>query len=532
MKRSVRLTALAAALTLAVTGLAAAAPQGSDSTQSYLVNFRNSYSASSLAIAGVTVDQAWEELGAAVVTANAAGLKGLQTNPQIALVEKNRTVKALSLPYTDTTSYTWGLDAVNAPEAWTAGATGAGIKVCVLDTGIDYNHPEFFKNGVSIVKDSRNFVLDGHKDATDGAGHGTHTAGTIAAQLTNPAKGVAPNVELYIGRVLGDDGFGTTQGVINGVNWCADSVKANIISLSLGSDEGSKTEEKAFDRAWAKGALSIAASGNDDHNPVGYPAAYGSVVAVGAVDQNLQLASFSNMGPEQELVAPGTATLSSVPLGSGRVTALTEAGDAYVSNSAEFAPAGNVTGPLVECGIADSTTSCTGAPASGPWIALINRGVISFGAKVTNVMAQGASAAIIANRQAAEAGPDDVGNFTLGAPGNWIPTVSVSYNSGVAIRANGLETANVTIIATDYDYLQGTSMATPHVSGVAALAWSMNPALTNRDVRAILQQSAMDLGDAGRDTTFGYGLVQADAAAALAATWDSSAKNPGRGTGK
>lgn len=528
MKRSMRLTAVAAIMTLAITGLAGAAPQ--NPTDSYLVTFKDGFSPKGLGVNGVRIDQTWEDLGAAVVTADAAGLKALRTNPSVAWVEANRTVKALS--FGDTETYTWGLDAVNAPEAWAAGATGAKIKVCVLDTGIDYGHPEFFKNGVSIIKDSRNFVLDGHKNAQDGAGHGTHVAGTIAAQLSSPAKGVAPDVELYVGRVLGDDGFGTTQGVINGVNWCADSVKANIISLSLGSDEGSKTEEKAFDRAWAKGSLSIAASGNDDLGPVGYPAAYSSVVAVGAVDQNLALASFSNMGPEQELVAPGVATYSSVPRGFGLVTALTEDGAPYETNAAEYSPAGDVTGPLVECGLGDSATSCAGAPASGPWVALINRGAITFGEKVTNVMAQGAAAAIIANREAAEAGPDDVGNFTLGAPGNWIPTVSVSYNSGVAIRANGLGEATVHIETRDYDYLQGTSMATPHVSAVAALAWSANPGLINADLRAILQQSAMDLGAAGRDTTFGYGLVQADAAVALAKTWTSSSKNPGKGTGK
>lgn len=530
MKRSFRLTALTAIMTLTIAGLAGAAPQ--DPTQSYLVTFKEGFSPKGLGVNSVRIDQTWDDLGAAVVTTNAAGLKALKTNPSVAWVEPNRQVRALSLPYSDTDSYTWGLDAVNAPEAWAAGATGAAIKVCVLDTGIDYGHPEFFKNGVSIIKGSRNFVHDNHKDATDGAGHGTHVAGTIAAQLSSPAKGVAPDVELYVGRVLGDDGFGTTQGVINGVNWCADSVKANIISLSLGSDEGSKTEEKAFERAWKKGALSIAASGNDDFGPVGYPAAYSSVVAVGAVDQSLELASFSNLGPQQELVAPGVATYSAVPRGFGLVTALTEDGAPYTTNAVEFSPAGDVTGPLVECGFADSAASCVGAPASGPWVALIDRGLVTFGDKVTNVMAQGAAAAIIANRQAAEAGPDDVGNFTLGGPGAWIPSVSVSYNSGVAIRANGLGEATVHIETRDYDYLQGTSMATPHVSAVAALAWSANPGLINADVRAILQQSALDLGAPGRDETFGYGLVQADSAVALAKTWSSSSTNPGKGNGR
>ncbi|MEA2652684.1 MAG: serine protease, partial [Chloroflexota bacterium] len=298
-------------------------------------------------------------------------------------------------------------------------------------------------------------------------------------------------------------------------NWCVDQ-GADILSLSLGSDAPSTTEERAFQGAWDAGRLSIAASGNDATSAPHYPSAYSTVVAVGAVDSRLGLASFSNFGPDQELVAPGVQVYSSVPRGFGRVTTVTEAGRTYASNDVEFTPTTNaaLTGPLVECGLADSTTSCANKPASGAWIALINRGTIAFGAKVQNVMAQGARAAIIANNDTAN--KDDVGNFTLGAAGTWIPTVSVSYNSGVSIRKQGLGAGSVAVAAADFDYFDGTSMATPHASAAAALAWSVKPALSNAQIRAILSSTATDLGARGRDDRYGSGLVQADAAVAAA----------------
>ncbi len=203
--------------------------------------------------------------------------------------------------FIDNGEITWGLDAIDAPDVWGT-TTGGDVTVCVLDTGFDFNHPDFA--GANIVG-SANFVNDAHKTAQDGNGHGTHVAGTIAAQPNGfGVTGVAYDVNLLIARVLGDDGFGSTSGVIKGVNWCVDQ-GADILSLSLGSDVGSKTEERAFQSAWEAGRLSIAASGNDATSAPHFPSAYSTVVAVGAVDSRLALASFSNFGPDQEVVAPG-----------------------------------------------------------------------------------------------------------------------------------------------------------------------------------------------------------------------------------
>jgi serine protease len=499
---------------IASASVAGAAPSQGQA-KSYLIGLKPGVSAKGFGIAGMQVGSQWENIRVAQVMANPAALEALKNNPNIEFIEEDAPRYTMGT-FADGT-YTWGLDAVNAPEAWTAlGHKGTGIKVCILDTGIDMGHPEFYRGGVSIVKAAQNFTTSPN-GTNDIVGHGTHVAGTIAGQLNASGSyiGVAPGVDLYIAKVLGDDGSGLTSWILNGANWCA-AQGANILSMSLGGSLKSKTEEKAYDAIYNSGKLIIAAAGNDGTSRLSYPAGYANVISVAAVDENLAKASFSQYNSDVELAAPGVNTLSSVPRGTGSHSTVSEGSTSYKSAGLEYAPNGTVTGPLVECGLADTTTSCTGKPASGAWIALISRGSIAFADKVNNVMAQGASAAIITNNDTAL--PDDAGSFTLGAAGNWIPTASVSYNSGVAIRSGGLATGTVSLTAWDYAYFQGTSMATPHVSAVAALAWSAKPALTNATIRSVLQTTAQDLGAAGRDTSFGYGLVQADAAVNLAKT--------------
>jgi subtilisin family serine protease len=462
---------------------------------------------------GVSVEDDWsDDFNAVSAYLTAEQADKLSKHADIEAVEPDLMRQKLGV-YNDAFPITWGLDAVNAPEAWAAGATGQAIKVCILDTGIDYTHKEFFKNGVSIIKGSKNFVNDRHPDATDGDGHGTHVAGTIAAQGVT-VKGVAPNVELYIGRVLDDTGSGASSWIMNGVKWCYGTVKAQVISMSLGGAGSSTTENKTYNSAYTAGSLVIAAAGNDGTSGISYPAGYANVVSVAAVDSNLAKADFSQFNSDVELAGPGVAVYSSLPLSKGTSASTLEGSTQYASNSIEFAPKGQVTGQLVECGTAETTTSCVNKPASGTWIAVVSRGVISFADKANNVKAQGASGMILTNNDTAL--PDDVGNFTFGAAGTWPVATSISYNSGVALRAGGLGTGTVKIEAFDYAYFNGTSMATPHVSAVAALAWSAKPSLTNAQIRTILQTTVQDLGAAGRDVNFGYGLVQADAAVAKA----------------
>lgn len=495
---------------LASAAVATAAPE---KKVSVLVELMPGSRAQDLLGGGVELGLEFAELNTVQLMVPEAALKGLEHNPHVAFIEEDAI--RTKMGFVDG-AHTWGLQAVNAPQAWSSlGHKGAGIKVCVLDTGINASHPEFFKNGTSIIKGSQNFTTSPSVNDVDG--HGTHVAGTIAGQLNASGSyiGVAPDVELYIAKVLGDNGSGQTSWIINGANWCA-SQGARILSMSLGGGTKSKTEENAYNSIYNGGKLIIAAAGNDGNALTSYPAGYANVISVAAVDENLAKASFSQYNKDVELAGPGTNTLSSVPLGTGAKATASEAGTTYKSAALEFSPKGTVNGPLVECGLASTTSSCTGKPASGAWIALVNRGTNAFSEKVTNVKAQGAAAVIIANNDTAL--PDDAGSFTLGAAGNWLPTVSVSYNSGVAIRSGGLSTGSVSLTSWDYSYFQGTSMATPHVSAVAALAWSAKPTLSNATIRTVLQTTAQDLGARGRDNNFGYGLVKADAAVASART--------------
>ncbi|HWI61931.1 MAG TPA: S8 family serine peptidase [Symbiobacteriaceae bacterium] len=513
MQKWSRIIAVLCVLILSTVSMASAKPADNGSAKKYLVSGKHEKQIlKTLEKLGIAIEDDWSEEANAVsayLTADQADK--LSKHADVDAVEEDLVRSKLGL-FNDNFPTTWGLDAVNAPEAWAAGATGQGIKVCILDTGITYDHVEFFKNGTSIIKGSKNFVTDGHPDAKDGDGHGTHVAGTIAAQGST-VKGVAPNVELYIGRVLNDVGDGASSWILNGVKWCYQTVKAQVISMSLGGSGSSVTERKVYDAAYTAGTLTIAAAGNDGTTAVSYPAGYANVVSVGAVDSNLLKADFSQYNADVELAAPGVAVYSSVPWFHGHKDFLYEGTTAYTSTAIEYAPHGKVTGQLVECGTAETTTSCVNKPAGG-FIAVVSRGVISFADKAKNVMAQGATGMILTNNDTTL--PDDFGSFTFGAPGTWPVAVSVSYNTGVAIRAGGLGTGSVEIQDFNYQYNNGTSMATPHASAVAALAWSAKPALTNVKIRSILQTTTQDLGAAGRDVNFGYGLVLADQAVAKA----------------
>jgi subtilisin len=204
-----------------------------------------------------------------------------------------------------------GVAQIKAPAAWDC-SRGKVIKVAVLDTGIDSNHPDLrtnFKWGVSFVS--------GESSWMDFNGHGTHCAGTIAAAINGSGVvGVAPAAYLYAVKVLSKTGSGAWSNVIAGIDWCVNKKDLNILSMSLG---GNSQPPKAFltmvNLAWGKGAILVAAAGNDYGGPVGWPAKYKNVIAVSAIDNANNLAGFSSKGPEVELCAPGVSVLSTVPGG-------------------------------------------------------------------------------------------------------------------------------------------------------------------------------------------------------------------------
>jgi len=199
----------------------------------------------------------------------------------------------------------WSLAAYHIPNHW-KDTRGAGVRVALLDTGIDQSHPDL----ADAIDDARDFTNSPFGPA-DRNGHGTHTAGTIAARQNNLGViGVAPDCRLLIGKVLGDDGSGSSANVAAGIDWAADS-GADVISMSLGSPEPDDALLAAIERAVAKGKFIIAAAGNDGRdNSINYPARWSGTIAVAAVDASGHLAPFSSRGPEVDIAAPGENILS------------------------------------------------------------------------------------------------------------------------------------------------------------------------------------------------------------------------------
>ncbi|GAA1175831.1 S8 family serine peptidase [Nesterenkonia xinjiangensis] len=219
--------------------------------------------------------------------------------------------------FTDTADLTWGLQAVRAVES---GHTGAGVRVAVLDTGFDLEHPDFTDRGVTAES-----FIEG-ETAQDGHGHGTHCIGTVGgprSREAGPGYGVAPEAEIFSGKVLGDDGSGSDTSILAGIDWALRH-DCDLISMSLGADipEVHPPYVAAGRRALEQGALIIAAAGNNARRSagedgfVGAPANSPFVMAVGALDSELGVADFSartlpGRGGQVDVAAPGVDVLSS-----------------------------------------------------------------------------------------------------------------------------------------------------------------------------------------------------------------------------
>ncbi len=461
---------------------------------------------------GGQVQYEFDDFSTFSVTVPESAVAGLSHNPNIISIEEdapryligitpsasaNVDLPAQVVPY--------GVDMVQARDVWDAnrdgvvdaGApTGSNRTICIIDSGFYTGHEDL--SGVNASGYAGNLPW-----TQDYSGHGTHVGGTIAAMNNSLGViGVTPGtVNIYSVRVFGDDGaWAYSSDLVDASNRCADA-GANIISMSLGGGRKSKLEERAFDRHYANGILSIAAAGNDGTTTLSYPASYSSVVSVAAIDSAKVVADFSQKNSQVEIAAPGVGVLSSVPYLD--MTTLTVGGMTYNAGHVEFSARGTTSGALVDGGLCDATGSWSGK------VVLCERGVIAFYDKVTNVQNSGGVAAVIYNNVP--------GGFTgtLG-DGNTssIVGISLSQEDGQALVASSLgQTGTVessyTALASGYEYYDGTSMATPHVSAVAALVWSADPSASASQVRDALISTAEDLGDPGRDNSYGYGLVQA-----------------------
>ena len=430
----------------------------------------------------------------------------------------------------------YGVDLVHAPDAW-AGRRVDTVNVAVLDTGIDYRHPElaeYYAGGYNLF----------NRDATplDDGGHGTHVAGTIAAADNNVGVvGLAPGIRLWAVKVLNSAGAGNTGTIVGGIDWVI-AKKAEvggnwIINLSLGSPNASNAEREAVDRATAAGILIVAASGNESiptaKAPVIYPAAYPAVVAVGAIDDTETVASFSNQGPELDLVAPGVAVLSTVPVNSNFVSTIVTPTRSYYADALANSAPGRIDGEFVYCAL--------GLPGQFPpavrgRVAVIKRGEITFANKAFNAYQAGATAVVIFNDVNTQ-----IATWTLISgddPWSWeyewqIPVVGTTRADGEAlIKDSGAIV--VTVDPDDYAFYSGTSMASPHVAGAAALLWAFAPQAKPADLVNALTGTAIDRGPRGYDPAYGAGVLNVFAAAQRLAPYafDSQGPTTGRPIGK
>ncbi len=224
--------------------------------------------------------------------------------------------------FRDDAAATWGL---HATRVLNSRFSGRGIRVAVLDTGLDLRHPDFAGRTIRI----QSFIPG--ESVQDGNGHGTHCIGTSCGALrpgVGPRYGIAHQAEIFAGKVLSNRGSGSDGGILNGINWAVRN-RCQVVSMSLGrrvriGERPTQNYEVAGRRALRAGTLIVAAAGNDSSRPsliqpVSSPANASTIVAVAAVDSNLSVATFSNRGinpagGEINLAGPGVNVLSSWPM--------------------------------------------------------------------------------------------------------------------------------------------------------------------------------------------------------------------------
>lgn len=260
-------------------------------------------------------------------------LAALNADPRVEYAEPDYYVRLSALPNDPQFHQQWGAFAIGAPNAWSV-SRGAGITVAVIDSAIDTSHPDLttaLLPGYDFCADNRDCSThdnDPHA-GTGAANHGTHVAGIIAAQPNNGhgTAGMAPDTRILPVKVFAEGtDLTTTSTVALAVRWAAGlpthlhhpSVPSNpnpaqVINLSLGGPDSSAHLEEAINDAVANGVTVIAAVGNEGEAGINHPAKQDNVIGVGAIDENWDLAIYSNYGPGVDLVAPGTRILATLP---------------------------------------------------------------------------------------------------------------------------------------------------------------------------------------------------------------------------
>jgi len=299
-------------------------------------------------------------VNASVVLAGPASERALKQRAEVQRLDEDAVVYALAKPSKvgkpppapqPDEFLPWGVDRIDADLVWDvdgnlmvdSGANaGGGVKVAVLDTGLDLDHPDL----VSNIKGGIN-TINPNKSADDDNGHGSHVAGIIAAlDNTVGVLGVAPQAQLYAVKVLNRQGSGFVSDIIEGLQWSIAN-GMQVINMSFGTSSDVQSLHDAITAAYRSGIVLVAAAGNSgpEDNTVLYPARYPEVIAVSATDTTDTVASWSSRGPEVELAAPGVNIYSTYKGGSYNTLSGTSMASPHVAGTAAL---------VIASGIADS----------------------------------------------------------------------------------------------------------------------------------------------------------------------------------
>lgn len=450
-------------------------------------------------------------------------IAALEKDPDVEAAEPNylRHVSAVALPDDPDFFQLWGLKNrgqtfesttgvsgvdIKFPAAWTLSRQDFGdreVVVAVVDTGLDITHPDLAANvwtnpeeiaGNGIDDDGDGYIDDVHgydfagstASMSDSGHHGTHVAGTIAAPGNNGLgiTGVQPHAKILPLKVSNDGDSMSTSAVMSAMNYAVmlkeRGVNIVAVNASYGGGSSTRAEQSAVEALRDAGIILVAAAGNDgtsnDGSPT-YPASYttSNIISVAAVDQSGALASFSNYGSTSvDIAAPGVNIYSTSPVAGMLTSRVQAAGTSWSAAAIDYSgetDASGLGGLVYNCGLGGSSEFPAGVSGN---IALIQRGTLNFSDKISNAAQAGAIAAIVYDNTSGSVGS---GNWTLETAGNWIPALQVTQATGNAILAK-LDSA-VSVTATvfnytardgSYQFLNGTSMAAPHVAGAVAFA--------------------------------------------------------------
>jgi subtilisin len=350
MKRSFKFLSMFLSIALVFSfafGSVSADSSNAQVKKDYLVGFKTDVMANDVANIhklGGKVKHQFKYMNVVKVSLPDRAVVALSNNKNVAFIEEDAIATAIGKKSNDVTTLSqtvpWGIPHINADDVQATGNTGNGVKVAILDTGIDGNHEDL------NVVGGASFITTEPDALSDYNGHGTHVAGTVAGLNNNlGVLGVAPAASLYAVKVLDGGGSGSYSGIAQGIEWAIDN-NMDVINMSLGGSSGSTTLQMACDNAYNSGIVVVAAAGNSGskgkgkRNTIGYPAKYASVIAVGAVDSSDNRASFSSVGDELEVMAPGVSIYSSVPGGYDTYNG-TSMASPHVAGAAALILAGN-----------------------------------------------------------------------------------------------------------------------------------------------------------------------------------------------